>query len=95
MTSAFVVRKGKPAMFSYKQFHFTLQPCQNFLWYKLSILLQAANQNDSFLAKLAFYRVKCLNLAISETILTIPILDGRIVCVDTSISQELIWVFEA
>jgi len=83
MTSAFVVRKGKPAMFSYKQFHFTLQPCQNFLWYKLSILLQAANQNDLFLAELAIFRCKWPNLAISETILTIPFLDGRIVCVGT------------
>lgn len=31
MTSAFAIRKGKPAMFSYKQCHFTFQPRQNFL----------------------------------------------------------------
>ena len=32
-------------MFSYKQLHVTRQPCQNFLWYKLSILLQQGNQH--------------------------------------------------
>ena len=46
MTSAFVVRNGKPAMFSYKQLHLTRQPCQNFLWYKLTILLQKGNQHE-------------------------------------------------